>query len=259
MLHEIVRASVATRPCDVVKWPFETARPASPTAEKDKKGAAGAPRSDSVASPPLQRREKAVSDRSSEPVFSTATAPQPPPPLPPPPPSGSGSGSGPSSGGGGLGGTEALDGLSLRRRWPLPDEKAVEVSRRMGLLAIAVMGADTDVGKLSEGQASRAFGMLCPEESASLGVLDAAFKALAESNEHYETLMFRHAVAGRALSGWGEASGSTMSQSLLDDDLQVFCFLRFLDADGDGAVSLPDFVSVLRNPKKWPTKRRSAS
>lgn len=142
--------------------------------------------------------------------------------------------------------------LALVRRWPQPEEKAVEVCRRMMLLRQAVTGEDEAEARtrLNTEKAREGFASLCASDTITYSALDAALKA--KDGEAWLNLMFRHAVAGRALAGPGEQSDANLTMSLLEDDEQVFCLLRFLDTDGDGRVSQDDFCVALRQPERWP-------
>ena len=66
--------------------------------------------------------------------------------------------------------------------------------------------------------------------------------------------MFRVAVVGRPIGYTGEESHSSLSESVLKDEFQKFCWLRFLDVDGDGKLSQADFCAALRQPERWPRK-----
>jgi len=89
--------------------------------------------------------------------------------------------------------------------------------------------------------------------------MDETLQQKCEDGDAWLTLMFRHAVAGRGLSGWGEASEGVLVEATMDDHEQVFCFLRFLDTDCDGVISQDDFCAALRHPDRWPKFRRQAS
>ena len=47
--------------------------------------------------------------------------------------------------------------------------------------------------------------------------------------------------------------GRVLREAEALDDAQMFCFLRWLDTDGDGRLSARDVYTMLSSPALWPT------
>ena len=141
------------------------------------------------------------------------------------------------------------DGVSLLLPLPLP------LPPPLLPLLLLTTGRPIETRARSEG-----FALLCPGESATLTHMAETLQAKRdEGGDAWLTLMFRHAVAARGLSGWGGASEANLLEATLGDHEQVFCFLRFLDTDCDGVISKDDFCAALRYPDRWPKFRRHAA
>lgn len=165
--------------------------------------------------------------------------------------------------------------FQLKETWPAMEVHRVEVMRKLSIIGSAIRERQ-EVSSISKATAAVEFKAYCRTVAAISdnvrkgdGVLTYSqlYRAFTEmKGENYDALTFRHNVMGRPTASMrGDPSLSTppsvaLADAAATDVEQMLSFMRLLDDEDDGHVTVESFCKALRTGSStWARLRESST